>query len=667
MSKNQYGRDFDSLQRIFADLTDNAARDPLERILVLTYEFDDQQLINLIAGRPLDDNFELHANPLRFIHACQPVVLYDARKTRESSQLPHFLDLIPVKARAYSCHHSKAYLILTRQTIRLVLGSFNLTYTGLFSNREVFKEFVWSSQARAEGKVLSGFIELLKHGYGDHVQASESESLRSICANIEQRMTAWGVMQDDGACSLLLSGYPSSQGQRGLDRLSEAWARISDAPPRRVLAISPFFDAGTAKFADDLEQALGAFGELTIITDTNTICKGHFNRSSARRRLHRIAPAVSDAEKARISLANGGEKLDDVVIERKLHAKILVLFGAGPRHLCYMGSANFTRKAWNGDNHELGLVWEIPGAPGQIEASLRHSLSASDECEYAGLPEALPQEADADPLYGDEGYPDFIERILLEEGSESETVRFRFITGQQGCLAEFDIHWDALAITVVDGCSQLISWPRGAIPACGKRNLRFVRPGGAGPAYHVPFYHADALRDHASFVLFTGAEDWLQHYLARHQQGGGDPDERLPEESDDGNVASPEIDREANTVIAMQRYLTLFAAVERVFEERAAEIADSPDRAERYERHIAAPIRLYAGLLRKELGENPSELSRQTYAFKMGELALFCRALTSVLPEAGILVAECLDDLPTEGAVSAALNIYLTFCKKEAA
>ncbi|MCL5444425.1 hypothetical protein M3M44_09240, partial [Lactobacillus johnsonii] len=77
-------------------IANDVRHDPVQHLLILTYEFDDQQLVNLLSGRRLSDNLELQRNKLKFIAEMQPVVIYDARKTREFNQLPHFLDLLPV-------------------------------------------------------------------------------------------------------------------------------------------------------------------------------------------------------------------------------------------------------------------------------------------------------------------------------------------------------------------------------------------------------------------------------------------------------------------------------------------------------------------------------------------------------------------------------------------
>ena len=97
-----------SLRDVFETIADEARNNPVRHIVALTYEFDDQQLINLLVGRPLDELYEPCGFDLKRIAELTPVVVYDARKTREGQATPHFLELLPVQLPAYTCHHPKA-------------------------------------------------------------------------------------------------------------------------------------------------------------------------------------------------------------------------------------------------------------------------------------------------------------------------------------------------------------------------------------------------------------------------------------------------------------------------------------------------------------------------------------------------------------------------------
>ncbi|MFZ3288016.1 MAG: hypothetical protein WA191_14380 [Telluria sp.] len=670
---------FDSLQSIFADIVSNGGKDPIDRVVVLTYEFDDQQLVNLIAGRQLDDDFSLRTNHLRFIAGWKPLIVYDASKTREFNALPHFLDLIPVRAAPYSCHHAKAYLIVTKHAVRLVLGSFNLTRTGLFSNREVFMDFMWSDQERAHTGVLQSFIELLRDGYADHPQATASAALKSVAAMLAQRLDYWtglGAVATRGrAYELLASGYVKKG--PGLQKLSALWKEISpNSPPSRLVVVSPFFDRGRTFLADALNDALGPIAETAIYTDAENagLSKRHYGKLATKRRLHRIPSAIGDAELARIATANDGARLGDLQIIRKLHAKILILCGEGKRHLVYIGSANFTNKAWNGDNHELGLAWVEQGTADHVVAPILQALGPSADCSYAGLPDELADRDDAeqDVMYLDEpGYPAFIERIELRALNGRQSVEFHFSCASGGKLSDYDIVWGDTAIVVHGSRSQSLRWDESAIPLLGKRNLRFTLRGRAAAVFYLPFHHAPELLEYTDLLLFSDPEDWLLYHLRPASGNGAGNGEKVPGEPLDPLVppdvpdSKATVDRESNVVIAMQRHLSLFSDVEQVFRSRVEEISALPDSEEQWARRVEVPLMLYAKLLDKERAASASKLREQIYCFKLGELSLFCKELGAIMPGMAALARRLGEDLRLDASQPPVLRTYLTFCKKE--
>ena len=670
MSHSPSHGQFDTLQDIFADIAKDARTDPIERIVVLTYEFDDQQLINLIAGRQLDDEFDLRTNHLRFIAACQPLVLYDARKTRESNRLPHFLDLIPVRAKAYSCHHSKAYLIVTRDTVRLVLGSFNLTQTGLFSNREVFMDFEWSGRKRANMGLLRAFTALLRDGYARHPQAAASTAFEAIVTTLDARLEKWTPAGKGGskdAYTLLSSGY----GAAGLGQLADLWRSVSARPVRKLVVVSPFFDRGSSFVADALDREVGPIREIAVHTDATNLpalSKRHYGLHAQTRRLHLIPPAIGDEELARIAVANDGTPVANLNIVRKLHAKILILCGEGQRHLVYIGSGNFTCKAWNGDNHELGLAWAQTGSADAIVAQVVKALSSPAACSYAQLPDQIEAvEHEEDPLYEDaSGQLDFIRDIELRAQDGLASVAFHFGCDQPERLQDYDIHWGEVPVVLDGTVSQPIRWDASAMPLLGKRNLRFVPRGLAEPVFYLPFHHAADLLAYADLRLFANAEDWLLYYLRPQYTGGGGPGEKIPgEPPDTGEPDGKPVDREANMVIAMKRHLSLFGEVERVFEQRVAGIAGLAHWREPWTRTVEKPLLLYARLLDTERDESASPLRDQVHGFKMGELALFCHRQGAQLPAMSVLARRLAKGIKPRRTDPPVLKTYLEFCRSE--
>lgn len=647
-----------------------------ERLLVLTYEFSDQQLINLLAARALDDNFELRKNHLKFIADMQPVVIYDARKTREFSQLPHFLDLLPVNAGAYRCHHSKAYLFITEKTVRLVLGSFNLTHTGLFQNREVFVEFLWSEKESRDLGVLRDFTALLKDGYAKWAQPASSGARQSIVDTLERRLAHWQDAGAENIHSLLVSGYDYLGHRAGIDRLAELWRELSNNPPQRILVVSPFFDRGLHFLADVIADRIGAPKELHVVTDeanAAVLSKRHFGLPEVTkvRQLSLIPAEVSEAELARISRLNDGVRMDALNVTRNLHAKVLVLC-SGTHHLVYAGSANFTLKAWEGDNQELGVAWVAEGSADDLIASTLEALSAGRKNSYACLadePTGMIVDDDEGYVYVD-GYPEFIDSILLEPDATGEGMHFAFSTRESHRLHDYVIRWGSLQIEVTNLQSKSI--PRDAFYTRlqGGRNLAFAPRIGTDQTFLLPFFHdADLVRQQDLF-LFPSPEDWLRYYIHPESASGIGAGEYLPgETSPPVQEMDEETDRESNIVVAMQRYLNLFSAVEAEFQQRAAAIARTAfpaleDRAEACRSKIAEPLWVYAQLLERERGLKAGEAGEQVFCFRLGELVLLCHSLADGLPELVPIVDSLVAGLEPR-IDDPGLHIYVNYCKEK--
>lgn len=681
MSARAVTPDFGILQQIFAEVANEAAADPIEHLLVMTYEFDDQQLANLLSGKLLADNTELRRNQLKFIADMQPVVIYDTRKTREFNQLPHFLDLLPVKAKAYSCHHAKAYLLVTRDTVRLVLGSFNLTRTGLFENREVYAEFCWSARQSADLGLLAEFGKLVRHGY-TLAQASR----HAIADKLDARVSAWTSSEKtaESATSrvLLYSGYDlpdSTRGAGGLETLAELWRAMSPVAPRKVFAVSPFFDGGGDKlFFDHLAQTLGEPEALQLVTDELNIIKlskRHFGAldSGRARTLNLIPSELGQAERQRIAKANEITNVEDLQISRSLHAKILVLC-SGKQHLIYLGSANFTRKAWLGDNTELGVVTRGDGSADKLIALIVASLGASSDNAYPRLKD-FPDggEQDEDEINATQAhYPEFLDKVVLEADLSADTLVFHFGTEYSARLQDYEITWGAKRLLIEGDRSRPLALRETGIQLQGGRNLRFVFRAAPEHAYLIPFTHDAELTRQQDLLLFSSTEDWMQYCLYPESISAGSEDECLPGQEASRPVQDQLAERDGNVVVSMQRFLNLFGRLEAEFDARTksiAALAEDNLKLREWERRIGAPLRVFAGLLKQDRRKNHAAVVEQVYQFQLGELLLLCRSLAKshgCFAASFDALAKSLA-LELHGSAAGGLGVYLEFVRTEVA
>lgn len=648
-----------SLRDTFAEAMDEA-QGPLEHILALTYEFDDQQLLNLLIGRPLDDNHEPRKTDLQRISAVAPIVIYDSRKTREMALVPHFMELLPVRMPAFSCHHPKAYLIVRADVIHLILGSMNLTRTGMFSNREVFQHFKWRANDTDDLQLLSDFADLIEHGH----QAQGSTPLADTVRAVRRRVQLWGPTQGEAKHFLVPSGYGS---RSGLETLAQIWRdKLPSIAVDAAFAVSPFFDKGVdGAFATDLREAFGGFPDLRIVTDAASakgLAKGHFGGATTCT-LHLIAEDLADQERARIQQANDGASLDNMIVRRNLHAKVLVLQGQG-RALVYLGSANFTRRAWNGANRELGVAWVLDGDPKAFVHRLAEAFGAGAENQHSLLgdvPEDVPDKEDYEDLAA---YPDFVQAVDLVAASDDE-VQFIIHGADLERLAEYEISWGQEILAFTQGRSDCLQARTVFARLIGGRNLRFVSNTIPEAVHYLPFRHSPELFEQRECLLNETAADWIAFQVgARPQNTLITPGERLPDDDDgdedvdtDTGVRGGEELRAANAAIRMQDYLHLFAQLESEYRKRAQAILEAPLdlRAERWDATIQRPLTNLVKLLQRERRAGTS--TEVQHLFKLGELSL----MWNTLPVPPGTPAPIALDASTTGSTPM-LQLYFDYC-----
>ncbi|RKR43449.1 hypothetical protein [Paraburkholderia sp. BL17N1] len=661
----------ESLREYFTSIFEscNERDNALQHVVVLSYEFDDQQVLNLALRRSLSAAPEARTSDIADLLRTVPVMIYDARKTREHNQLPHFMELLPVRAKAWTCHHAKAYLVITQRQVHLALGSMNLTRTGLFANREVFETFTWGdggSGERADLAVLREFVEVLVRGYSSF----DSRPLAAALESVRQRLNRWGTSEDKESAILIHQGY--DDGVTGLEALARAWRNaFGDALPERVIAVSPFFDRSPQGevFAQDLKRTFPSLNTLDVVTDAPVaqhLCRDHF-RALPGTRLFLIPETLTESERERIAQANQPADLAALAITRKLHAKVLVL-ARGNETLVYLGSANFTRKAWCGDNHEMGVARVHRGSVDKLFGAICNGLSAEQIDRYCDLPSNTPDEMpESEDDYQDQpDYPEFVQGIELVEMPNSELMVFdvRADTINLAQLADYDVSWGGLPLHFTNGRSNPLDQSQLIGRIIGARNLKFVRCGASERIYYLPFRHAAALFQQRERYVLSTAEDWMLHYLKERLPRDRDPDEFVPGDPnivDDDPAAAIRAMRERNIVIGMQQHLNLFGRVQEAFRKRATLCLEAPfpERPGRWRDEVEEPLATFADVLSRDAKGQPR--SGADSLFKLGELVLFARELAAGSNAGRALWIRLKSKLPAQHHDAAVME-YLSFC-----
>lgn len=626
--------DFLNYSDIFSDVLTLLDDDPIEHFIALTYEFDEQQLLNLAVLRALEEPKDLGKSGLKLLSGIRPVVFFDARKTRPFGRLPQFLELHPCKTAGFSCHHSKAYCIVTRKTIHLAVGSFNLTFSGLFRNREVFEAWCWRSAESPNTHLLFEWIELLKRHYLTEARASSASALGAALMTLEARTSGWRRPADP-ASHFLASGYAE---QQGIDALAAHWREwYPEQSPDRLFAVSPFFDEVPqfGSLAAELRDRFPALSDIEIVTDESVLpnlSQAHFGPSAGRgNSLLRLIPeALPEQERQRIERQSGG-KTKDLVMARPLHAKVLIMSRADGPGLAYLGSANFSRKAWLGANREFGLVWRIDSAK-MLRDDILAALSVASPDRFPELPPLPPEKlpkADEESVEDDSLFPGFIDYIVLASIEGDGRLAFRIHGDDLSRLDDYDIRWTGLTLTIFEGQSQAIPLEEFRNALLGGRTIEFRPRKKPGCCFWFPFQYAGELIAERESLMHASSWDWLTFYLNPNADDGDEDPEKLPgmgERAPDPLPASPiDVDRDANCVIAMQSYLSLFSRVEAAFESRfrtVSKIEDAAAREQALRIQVLDPLGGLTTLLEREPARQPEDR-----LFKLGELRLLLWAL----------------------------------------
>ena len=633
--------DFFNFSDIFSEVLTLLDDDPIEHFIVLTYEFDEQQLLNLAVLRALEESKDLGRSGLKLLSSIRPVVFFDARKTRPFGRLPQFLELHPCKTAGFSCHHSKAYCIVTRKTIRLAVGSFNLTFSGLFRNREVFESWCWRSAESPDTHLLFEWIEFLTRQYLTEARASSASALGAALGTLEARTSNW-KQTSNPASHFLASGY---DGQQGIDALAARWREwYPEQSPDRLFVVSPFFDEipQFGSLAGELRDRFPSLSDIEIVTDESVLpnlSQAHFGPPAGRgtSTLRLIPESLPEQERQRIEGQTGG-KTKDLVIVRPLHAKVLILSRADGAGLAYLGSANFSRKAWLGANREFGLVWRIEGAQ-PIRANILAALSVASPDRFSELPPLPPKKlpkADEESVDDDALFPGFIDYIVLAPIDSDGRIAFRVHGDDIARLENYEIRWTDLTLNFSEGCSQAILLEEFRNALLGGRTIEFRPRAESGRCFWFPFQYAGELIAEREALMHASSWDWLAFYLNSNVDDDDDDLEKVPGigawTSDPLPVSPIDVDRDANCVIAMQRYLSLFSRVESAFDSRlraVSKIEDSAARQHAVRTQVFDPLAGLATLLEREPARQPEDR-----LFKLGELRLLVWALAKASPPA---------------------------------
>lgn len=256
--------------------------------------------------------------------------------------------------RAGGVFHPKLLIQLGRQKGRLLIGSANLTASGIGGNLEIVSELRATPEPSGERSILrQAFDYLLRRlDHGDPAVEAQLEFLRRRTPWLFEAEPALGAVSlaDGTLAAFLASGADET--------IADRFVGLVNEPIHRLIVISPYWDEQLAA----LQHLTSAWkpAEVSVLVDKEVTA------------FPPLPPALSSA----LSFFDRGKAFKS----RFIHAKVIIAQGANADHVLF-GSANCTLAALGagstpGINAEASLYRRLPPGSALTELDLTEVFSS---------------------------------------------------------------------------------------------------------------------------------------------------------------------------------------------------------------------------------------------------------------------------------------------------
>lgn len=405
--------------------------DRLDALLTTTFDmepdFVDRDYLPSILHLPTLDDFSYRARmqieaALTKLSAAS--VLMEARRFQGRPRSLR-MNVTPARLTTAGVLHAKVTLAVYESAVRLTVASANLTTAGYRHNREVALVIEANEKHGSEAKLLLSALApmraLLAPWWNDDAE--------SAVLLAEQKLTPWAhsAKADDNATFLWSGG-----GRSLVDQFVEIWPRGEAV--RRIHIVSPFWSGAT----DDgplalLLRALRARNadtrgaSVTLVCaaapDPTTMWAPSLPASFTTFDFGKLGVSVEAiAAKPSVDEEDGGNI--EVPIERRLHAKVVVLEGTSTS-LTYLGSANFSLPGWGftasaGSNIEAGIALRAKVAISPHRSLIPPTIGIA--VKLAGDGHARIHQSTSDDDDDVIAWPTFLLRAELREQTNAEVI-----------------------------------------------------------------------------------------------------------------------------------------------------------------------------------------------------------------------------------------------------
>ena len=323
------------------------------------------------------------------------------------------IETVPVYLPGMPILHSKVFLALYENAVRLILGSANLTEKGYRKNLETVAVLTASKEDQAQAGIIRDALPELKNYLSDWLTPSS----RQLVEQAIKKLDGFNVSVTPRNDWIVWSGIGEPLWKKFLDK----WP--TDQKVSEVTIVSPFWskeksnDGPITQLFSELQerQQLGQKASLSLLTNglksgqayqpkiPSSICSIDFNKLKVSAQAFSIDPHVPLEEV---------DATGDFEFLRDLHAKIVVLEN-DEYSLAYFGSANFTRHGWgflSGNrraNIETGVI--VLASPDVTRALIPKTVGKPIKLNEGAIGKLASPETEPEGC----PWPHFIKTVLL--------------------------------------------------------------------------------------------------------------------------------------------------------------------------------------------------------------------------------------------------------------
>lgn len=342
-------------------------------------------------------------------------MLLDARPYRRRPRSLR-VEVVPVALEAVRILHAKILLGVYEKSVKLMVGSANLTEPGYRRKREIVAVLTGSAQRPAEAKLIAGAIRYMDDILSQWMTTSASQ-LQDLAL---ERLDEWAVEKTNEDKWFVWGGGKQALWRQFLDH----WPTTDQV--EQITIVSPFWSEEDASgpivtFVTTLQESdnLVANAKLLLLTEAAPDKQATYKPKLPESFSDFDARSIGiDASALAVDPRVAPEEVgmgDEFTGTRSLHAKVVLLEGANTS-LIFIGSANFTRHGWGflpdplRANIEAGLIVRRSGL---TRSALRNLVpeTTGDAVPLTGAASgrlALP-----DPLPDELPWPAFLREVLL--------------------------------------------------------------------------------------------------------------------------------------------------------------------------------------------------------------------------------------------------------------